>query len=112
MLVEQAAIEASPPKSSLQLLRDRTVRWQLITLSTIYFCNQMSGMSAVSVMPPPAPPPRAAKPEHVRALCVGPWESLPASPLLSDHHLLLRHLPEGRNTRGQDPILHAVLRRL
>ncbi|XP_075870524.1 solute carrier family 2 member 9, like 1 isoform X2 [Nelusetta ayraudi] len=48
MLVEQAAIEASPPKSSLQLLRDGTVRWQLITLSIIYFCNQMSGMSAIS----------------------------------------------------------------
>lgn len=49
MLVEQAAIEASPPKSPLQLLRDRAVRWQLVTLSIIYFCNQMSGMSAVSV---------------------------------------------------------------
>lgn len=49
MLVEQAAIEASPPKSPLQLLRDETVRWQLLTLSIIYFCNQMSGMSAVSV---------------------------------------------------------------
>lgn len=49
MLVEQAAIEASPPKSPLQLLRDGTVRWQLVTLSIIYVCNQMSGMSAVSV---------------------------------------------------------------
>lgn len=49
MLVEQAAIEASPPKSPLQLLRDGTVRWQLVTLSIIYFCNQMSGMSAVRV---------------------------------------------------------------
>lgn len=49
MLVEQAVIEASPPKSPLQLLWDGSVRWQLVTLSVIYFCNQMSGMSAVSL---------------------------------------------------------------
>lgn len=47
MLAEQAANEAAPPKSPLQLLRDRTVRWQLMSMSIIYFCNQMSGMSAV-----------------------------------------------------------------
>ncbi|XP_062267435.1 solute carrier family 2 member 9, like 1 [Platichthys flesus] len=49
MLMEQAAIEAAPPKSSLQLLSDRTVRWQLITMSLIYTCNQLSGMSAISI---------------------------------------------------------------
>lgn len=48
MLAEQAALEAAAPKSPLQLVRDRTVWWQLISMSTIYFCNQMSGMSAVS----------------------------------------------------------------
>ncbi|CAB1428114.1 unnamed protein product [Pleuronectes platessa] len=48
MLTEQAAIEAAPPKSSLQLLSDRTVRWQLISMSLIYTCNQLSGMSAIS----------------------------------------------------------------
>ncbi|KAM7402557.1 hypothetical protein PAMP_017785 [Pampus punctatissimus] len=48
MLAEQAAIEAAPPKNTLQLLRDKTVRWQLITMSTIYCCNQLSGMSAIS----------------------------------------------------------------
>ncbi|XP_042259779.1 solute carrier family 2 member 9, like 1 [Thunnus maccoyii] len=48
MLAEQEAIEAAPPKSILQLLRDRTVRWQLITMSLIYCCNQLSGMSAIS----------------------------------------------------------------
>ncbi|XP_038551574.1 solute carrier family 2 member 9, like 1 [Micropterus salmoides] len=48
MLAEQAAIEAAPLKSPLQLLRDRTVRWQLITMSTIYCCNQLSGMPAIS----------------------------------------------------------------
>ncbi|KAM6927934.1 solute carrier family 2 member 9, like 1 [Xenentodon cancila] len=48
MLTEQLAIEASSPKSALQLLRDRTVRWQLITMATIYICNQLSGMSAIS----------------------------------------------------------------
>lgn len=47
MLAEQVAIEAAPPKSPLQLLRDRTVRWQLISMSIIYSCNQLSGMSAV-----------------------------------------------------------------
>ncbi|XP_070759504.1 LOW QUALITY PROTEIN: solute carrier family 2 member 9, like 1 [Enoplosus armatus] len=49
MLAEQAAIEAAPPKSPLQLLSDRTVRWQLITMSVIYCCNQLSGMSAISI---------------------------------------------------------------
>ncbi|XP_035518265.1 solute carrier family 2 member 9, like 1 [Morone saxatilis] len=48
MLAEQAAIESAPPKSPLQLIRDGTVRWQLITMSTIYCCNQLSGMSAIS----------------------------------------------------------------
>lgn len=51
MLTEQAAIEAAPPVSLLQLLRDRTVRWQLITISTIYCCNQLSGMSTVWTIP-------------------------------------------------------------
>ncbi|KAM7423142.1 hypothetical protein PAMA_010930 [Pampus argenteus] len=49
MLAEQAAIEAAPPKNTLQLLRDKTVRWQLITMSMIYCCNQLSGMSAISI---------------------------------------------------------------
>ncbi|XP_036007756.1 solute carrier family 2, facilitated glucose transporter member 9-like isoform X2 [Fundulus heteroclitus] len=48
MLIEQTALEASPPKSPLQLLKDQTVRWQLITIFIIYFCNRMSGMSAIS----------------------------------------------------------------
>ncbi|CAK6958690.1 solute carrier family 2 member 9%2C like 1 [Scomber scombrus] len=48
MLAEQVAIEAAPPTSSLQLLRDRTVRWQLLSMSMIYCCNQLSGMSAIS----------------------------------------------------------------
>ncbi|KAK7916739.1 hypothetical protein WMY93_012500 [Mugilogobius chulae] len=48
MLVEQAAIEASRPKSPLQLLRSRTSSWALFTLFLICGCNQMSGMSMVS----------------------------------------------------------------
>ncbi|KAE8298084.1 Solute carrier family 2, facilitated glucose transporter member 9 Glucose transporter type 9 [Larimichthys crocea] len=48
MLAEQLAIEAAPPKSPLQLLRDRSVRWQLMSMSIIYCCNQLSGMSAIS----------------------------------------------------------------
>ncbi|KAM9362207.1 solute carrier family 2 member 9, like 1 [Symphorus nematophorus] len=49
MLAEQVAIEATPPKTPLQLLRDRGVRWQLIMIMTIYLCNQLSGMSAISI---------------------------------------------------------------
>nr|QCL11559.1 glucose transporter 9 [Lateolabrax maculatus] len=48
MLAEQTAIEAAPPKSPLQLLMDRTARWQLITMSVIYFCNLLSGSSAIN----------------------------------------------------------------
>ncbi|KAF3855941.1 hypothetical protein F7725_016664 [Dissostichus mawsoni] len=48
MLAEQAAIDAAPPKTPLQLLRDRTVRWQLLTMSIICWSNQLSGMSTIS----------------------------------------------------------------
>ncbi|KAG7229583.1 hypothetical protein INR49_012598 [Caranx melampygus] len=48
MLTEQAAIDAAPPKTPLMLLRDRTVRWQLVTMSLIYAFNQLSGMSSIS----------------------------------------------------------------
>lgn len=47
MLAEQAAMEAAPPKTPLQLIRNRNVRWQLITMAFIYGCNQLSGSSAV-----------------------------------------------------------------
>lgn len=50
MLIEHMTMEASPPKSPLQLLQHRTVRWQLITMFIIYSCNQMSGMSAVRMI--------------------------------------------------------------
>ncbi|XP_014857968.1 PREDICTED: solute carrier family 2, facilitated glucose transporter member 9-like [Poecilia mexicana] len=48
MLIEHMALEASPPKSPLRLMRDRTVRWQLITTLVVFSCNQMSGMSAIN----------------------------------------------------------------
>ncbi|XP_029991250.1 solute carrier family 2 member 9, like 1 [Sphaeramia orbicularis] len=48
MLVEQAALEVAPPKSLAQLLRNRSVRWQLVTMSFIYCCNMMSGMAVIS----------------------------------------------------------------
>ncbi|XP_037535172.1 solute carrier family 2 member 9, like 1 [Nematolebias whitei] len=47
MLSEQQVLEAAPPKSPLQLLRDRTVRWQLITVYTVCMCNQLSGMNTI-----------------------------------------------------------------
>ncbi|XP_031704948.1 solute carrier family 2 member 9, like 1 [Anarrhichthys ocellatus] len=49
MLTEQAAMEAAPRKSTLQLLRDQSVRWQLLTMSIIYYCNQLSGNSAINI---------------------------------------------------------------
>ncbi|XP_029006716.1 solute carrier family 2 member 9, like 1 [Betta splendens] len=49
MLAEQAAVKAAPPKSPLQLLRDGSVRWQLVTMGVIYSCNILSGMPAISV---------------------------------------------------------------
>uniref|UniRef100_A0A672GLJ7 Solute carrier family 2, facilitated glucose transporter member 5 n=1 Tax=Salarias fasciatus TaxID=181472 RepID=A0A672GLJ7_SALFA len=45
MLVEQAAIEAAPPKSPLQLLRDRTVWWQLLTMVVFFASLQISVFS-------------------------------------------------------------------
>lgn len=49
MLTEQAVIDAAPPKTPLQLLWDRTVRWQLISMCLIYAFNQLSGMSTISI---------------------------------------------------------------
>uniref|UniRef100_A0A3B5LX71 Solute carrier family 2 member 9, like 1 n=1 Tax=Xiphophorus couchianus TaxID=32473 RepID=A0A3B5LX71_9TELE len=37
MLIEHMVLEASPPKSPLRLMRDRTVRWQLSQVSTFSF---------------------------------------------------------------------------
>lgn len=48
MLLEQAAIEAAPPKSPLQLLRSRRAHWALFTLFLIVGCNQLCGLSMVS----------------------------------------------------------------
>ncbi|XP_033938913.1 solute carrier family 2 member 9, like 1 isoform X1 [Pseudochaenichthys georgianus] len=48
MLAEQEAIDAAPPKTPLQLLRDRTIRWQLLTMFIIYLSNQLSGMSTIN----------------------------------------------------------------
>lgn len=49
MLSEQAALERAPPKSALQLLKDRNVRWQLLSMSVIVCCNGLSGVSAVTL---------------------------------------------------------------
>ncbi|KAF7208229.1 transcript variant X1 [Nothobranchius furzeri] len=48
MLTEQLALEAAHLKSLLQLLKDRAARWQLITMSIIGYCNQLSGTLAIS----------------------------------------------------------------
>lgn len=48
MLSEQAALERAPPKSALQLLKDKNVRWQLVSISVIVCCNGLSGVSAVT----------------------------------------------------------------
>ncbi|KAM9362210.1 solute carrier family 2, facilitated glucose transporter member 9-like [Symphorus nematophorus] len=49
MLAEQAAIEAAPPKRPLQLLKDRSVRWQLMAMTVICFSNYLSGITVITV---------------------------------------------------------------
>ncbi|XP_056157709.1 solute carrier family 2 member 9, like 1 [Lampris incognitus] len=49
MLAEQKAMKGVQSKSPLDLLRDRSVRWQLIVMVVIIFCSQFSGISAISV---------------------------------------------------------------
>ncbi|KAF7648397.1 hypothetical protein LDENG_00157690, partial [Lucifuga dentata] len=49
MVAEQAAIKVARPKSVLELLRDKSVRMQLVTISVISSCIQLSGMSAITV---------------------------------------------------------------
>ncbi|XP_064162501.1 solute carrier family 2 member 9, like 1 isoform X1 [Anguilla rostrata] len=48
MLTEQAAIKRQRSLSLLELLRDRSVRWQLITMVAINMGIQFSGISAIS----------------------------------------------------------------
>ncbi|TNN80801.1 Solute carrier family 2, facilitated glucose transporter member 9 [Liparis tanakae] len=50
MQAEQAAIEQHPQRGGLQLLADRGVRWQLLTMSVVYCCNQLSGIPAVRML--------------------------------------------------------------
>lgn len=52
MLAEQAALERAPPKSALQLLKSKDVRWQLVSISVIVCCNGLSGISAVTTLDP------------------------------------------------------------
>ncbi|XP_067087633.1 solute carrier family 2 member 9, like 1 [Osmerus mordax] len=49
MVMEQTAIRGVHSKSLLELLRDRSVRWQLLTMMVIYGCIQFCGISAISV---------------------------------------------------------------
>uniref|UniRef100_H2TBL4 Solute carrier family 2 member 9, like 1 n=1 Tax=Takifugu rubripes TaxID=31033 RepID=H2TBL4_TAKRU len=49
MLNEQAALKRAPPKSALQLLKDKNVRWQLVSISVIICCNGLSGISAITI---------------------------------------------------------------
>ncbi|XP_029946743.1 solute carrier family 2, facilitated glucose transporter member 9-like [Salarias fasciatus] len=48
MFIEQENTDAAHSKSPLQLLMDRTVRLQLVTIVLIYWFNQLSGMSAIT----------------------------------------------------------------
>lgn len=48
MLAEQAALERAPPKSLLQFLRSRDIRWQLVSISVIVCCCQLSGITVVT----------------------------------------------------------------
>ncbi|KAK6319055.1 hypothetical protein J4Q44_G00102660 [Coregonus suidteri] len=51
MVLEQAAIKGEASKSLLELLRDRSVRWQLITMVVAYGCIQFSGITAEAGIP-------------------------------------------------------------
>ncbi|KAK1161418.1 solute carrier family 2, facilitated glucose transporter member 11-like, partial [Acipenser oxyrinchus oxyrinchus] len=48
MLEEQAAIKGEKPKSVWELLRDRSLRWQLITMVVTLTTVQFSGVSIIS----------------------------------------------------------------
>ncbi|KAG5275238.1 hypothetical protein AALO_G00145140 [Alosa alosa] len=48
MKAEQAAIGGKRSKSLLELLRDKNVRWQLITMLVVHSCIQFCGISAIS----------------------------------------------------------------
>ncbi|XP_058856436.1 solute carrier family 2 member 9, like 1 [Acipenser ruthenus] len=48
MLEEQAAIKGEKPKNVWELLRDRSLRWQLITMVVILTAIQFSGVSIIS----------------------------------------------------------------
>ncbi|KAF6731741.1 Solute carrier family 2, facilitated glucose transporter member 9 [Oryzias melastigma] len=96
MLMEQLASEAAPSKSSLQLIRDRTVRWQLITMSTIFCCNQLSGMSAISIFAFDVFVKAGIPKENVRYVTLGLGLSEIVTSLVSG--LLIEHL-------GRRPLL-------
>ncbi|XP_018589588.1 solute carrier family 2 member 9, like 1 [Scleropages formosus] len=49
MLLEQAAIRGKHTKNMLELLRDRSVRWQVITVVVISISMHLSGSSVVNV---------------------------------------------------------------
>ncbi|KAL2091407.1 hypothetical protein ACEWY4_013670 [Coilia grayii] len=49
MVAEQKAIGGERSKSLLELLRDKRVRWQLVTMLVIHGCIQFCGISAISV---------------------------------------------------------------
>ncbi|KAJ8409290.1 hypothetical protein AAFF_G00234880 [Aldrovandia affinis] len=49
MVAEQAAIKGQQSQSLVELLRDRHVRWQLLTMLVINISIQFSGISAISV---------------------------------------------------------------
>ncbi|MGH0177506.1 UNVERIFIED_CONTAM: hypothetical protein FKN15_075382 [Acipenser sinensis] len=48
MLEEQAAIKGEKPKSVWELLQDRSLRWQLITMVVTLTAIQFSGVSIIS----------------------------------------------------------------
>ncbi|KAL4655936.1 hypothetical protein GN956_G5493 [Arapaima gigas] len=49
MLAEQAAIQRERPKSVLELLRDKSVRWQIVTVLVTSISIQFCGISVISV---------------------------------------------------------------
>ncbi|XP_018605415.1 solute carrier family 2 member 11, like [Scleropages formosus] len=47
LLLQKARIQKVRPTSPMELVRDRTVRWQLLAIIVLYFSLQMSGINVV-----------------------------------------------------------------
>ncbi|KAF7642317.1 hypothetical protein LDENG_00260440, partial [Lucifuga dentata] len=71
MKAEQVAIEVAQPKGPLLLLRDSSIRWQLITMLVIRGCMVFSGMSTISIFSYDIFLEAGIPPENIRYITLG-----------------------------------------